>query len=300
MSDNKWTKENIIRLIELYENEKCLWDTRSSDHKNKIKRTDAFIKIANDLNFEEQEVRKKMDSLLTQYRREKKALVLKSGMSSDDLKTPWYAYKYFYFLNNKNDPRKTRSNTSEDVYSEEDFDILDIESVNEDNENDNEKNSEYSVYSNCSTESPKTKKKKLFISPKPAKKVPRKKNQEDEQVKEAYSIMTSCYSKLQDQQSRDELKVYGESVEFRLRKIQNPMSVCLLKNQIDNLLFQAEMDQYNQVTIPVQSTPLLSELQPTASNSPSPQSATSVTPHSQQIQSQDYNMRNHFENSQFY
>jgi len=89
MSDNKWTKENIIRLIELYENEKCLWDTKSSDHKNKIKRTDVFIKIANDLNFEEQEVRKKMDSLLTQYRREKKALVLKSGMSSDDLKTPW-------------------------------------------------------------------------------------------------------------------------------------------------------------------------------------------------------------------
>jgi len=26
MSD-KWTKENIIRLIELYEIEKCLWDT---------------------------------------------------------------------------------------------------------------------------------------------------------------------------------------------------------------------------------------------------------------------------------
>lgn len=60
------------------------------------------------------------------------------------------------------------------------------------------------------------------------------------------------------------------------------------------------MDQYKQVTIPVQSTTLLSEFQPTASNSPSPQSATSVTPHPQQIQLQDYNMRNHFENSQFY
>jgi len=104
----------------------------------------------------------------------------------------------------------------------------------------------------------------------------------------------NVYSKLQNQQPKDELKVYGESVEFRLRKIQNPMSVCLLKNQIGNLLFQAEMDQYKQVTIPVQSTPLLSEFQPTASNSPSPQSATSVTPQTQQIQLQDYNMRNHF------
>lgn len=58
MSDNKWTKENIIRLIELYENEKCLWDSKSPDHKNKIKRTDAFIKIANDPKFEEQEEKK--------------------------------------------------------------------------------------------------------------------------------------------------------------------------------------------------------------------------------------------------
>lgn len=112
--------------------------------------------------------------------------------------------------------------------------------------------------------------------------------------------MTSCYSKLQDQQPRDELKVYGESVEFRLRKIQNPMSVCLLKNQIDNLLFQAQMDQYTQVTMPMQSTLLLSTFQPTASNSTSPQTATLVTQHPQQIQLPDYNMQNHFEDSQFY
>lgn len=85
-----------------------------------------------------------MDSLLTQYRREIKALVLKSGISSDDLKTPWYAYKYFYFLNNKNNSRKTLSNTIEDECSEEDCDVLDVESVTEDDENDNGKKFEYS------------------------------------------------------------------------------------------------------------------------------------------------------------
>jgi len=69
-------------------------------------------------------------------------------------------------------------------YSKEDSDILDTESVNKENENYKEKKSEYSEYSNyCSTESPKTKNKKLFISPKPAKKVPRKKNHDDDQVK---------------------------------------------------------------------------------------------------------------------
>lgn len=39
-------------------------------------------------------------------------------------------------------------------------------------------------------------------------------NEDDDQTKEAYAIMKSCYSKIQENQKRDELKVYGESVEF--------------------------------------------------------------------------------------
>ncbi|KAL4091675.1 hypothetical protein QTP88_026328 [Uroleucon formosanum] len=69
-------------------------------------------------------------------------------------------------------------------------------------------------------------------------------DEDDDQTKEAYAVMKSCYSKIQEAQQRDELKVYGESVELRLRKIKNPMAVCSLKNHIDNLLFKAEMDQY--------------------------------------------------------
>jgi len=33
----KWSNENIVRLIELYENARCLWDTKSSDYENQIK-----------------------------------------------------------------------------------------------------------------------------------------------------------------------------------------------------------------------------------------------------------------------
>lgn len=59
----KWSKEKIFHVIELYENASCLWDTKSSDYKNKIKRRDAFIGIANKLNLEEQEIRKKKMNL---------------------------------------------------------------------------------------------------------------------------------------------------------------------------------------------------------------------------------------------
>jgi len=242
----KWSKEKIINLIQLYEDASCLWNAKSPDYKNKIKRTDAFIDIANKLNAEEQEVRKKIESLLTQYRREKKALILKSGMSSDDIKTPWYAYKYFHFLSKKNAPRITRSNTSEDGESSLlDSYLLESESGNEDtvselNSVEIENHSENVEQSVANLDK---KKKKLFLSPKRPK-MSKRNNEDDDQTKEAYAIMKSCYSKIQKNQQRDELKVYGESVEFRLRKIKNPMSVCLLKNQIDNLLFKAEMDQY--------------------------------------------------------
>jgi len=245
MSD-KWSKEKIIHLIELYENASCLWDSKSSDYKNKIKRKDAFIDIANKLNFEEQEVRKKIESLLTQYRREKKALVLKSGMSSDDVKTPWYAYKYFHFLTKKNTPRITRSNTSEDGESNLfDSDLLETESGNEDSVSEQNSVEIENPSENVEQSVPHfdKKKKKLFLSPK-RQKMSKRNYEDDDQTKEAYAIMKSCYSKIQENKQRDELKVYGESVEFRLRKIKNPITVCLLKNQIDNLLFKAEMDQY--------------------------------------------------------
>lgn len=61
----KWSKEKIIHLIESWnENASCLWDTKSSDFKNKIKRRDAFMGIANKLNkiVQEQEKRKKIES----------------------------------------------------------------------------------------------------------------------------------------------------------------------------------------------------------------------------------------------
>lgn len=70
------------------------------------------------------------------------------------------------------------------------------------------------------------------------------------------------------------------------------MSVCLLKNQIDNLLFKAEMDQYTHDT----SVP-----QPLEQNLLSPQPPSTPSTSTQQArespQSQNFNMQHYV---QFY
>ncbi|KAG8251862.1 hypothetical protein J6590_070986 [Homalodisca vitripennis] len=68
-------------------------------------------------------------------------------------------------------------------------------------------------------------------------------------VNEAYDIMKSCLSDLQSQQPtlRDDYAVYGENVANRLRKIKNPLSLCKLQNAIDNLIFQAEMKELEEM-----------------------------------------------------
>lgn len=56
-------------------------------------------------------------------------------------------------------------------------------------------------------------------------------------------VLPERYLHLQSQK-RDELKVFSELLEHKLRKIKNPRKLCLIKHQIDKLLFDAEMDNY--------------------------------------------------------
>lgn len=50
--------------------------------------------------------------------------------------------------------------------------------------------------------------------------------------------------KIPQNQARDELKIFAELVEHKLRKIKNPKTLCLVKHQIESLLFEAEMDNF--------------------------------------------------------
>ena len=65
------------------------------------------------------------------------------------------------------------------------------------------------------------------------------------QVDVAFNFMTTCFNEMQQEPkpTKNEHAVYRECVTNRIRKIKNPMRLCLVKNKIDILFFEAEMEE---------------------------------------------------------
>ncbi|KAG8289154.1 hypothetical protein J6590_003489 [Homalodisca vitripennis] len=176
-----WDREKILTLIKLYEQHSLLWNPREENYKMKNKRNDSLKVIATEIGADVEVVKKKIDSLLSQYRREKKIAESKSGMGSDEKKTHWWVLKHFAFLNDKFTPRPTYSSLQpqqeviENSYQQEDM-IEDEEKVGEGS-------------------------------------------------------------------TRDALSIYGENIASRLKNICNRRRQLILMNKIDNLLFEAEIEE---------------------------------------------------------
>lgn len=64
-------KEQCLKLIRLYGEYRRLWDAQCPDYTNRGLREDAWRKISQEMNLPIAELKKKMDSLLGSYRREK-------------------------------------------------------------------------------------------------------------------------------------------------------------------------------------------------------------------------------------
>ncbi|XP_048481508.1 uncharacterized protein LOC125489531 [Plutella xylostella] len=96
-----WCNERVLKLIELYQNYECLWDTAHREYKNKLIKQDAWDSIAKTLDVPVKEVESKVHTLRSQFSRERKKLKSskKTGTGSDDvLNITWFAYKPLLFL----------------------------------------------------------------------------------------------------------------------------------------------------------------------------------------------------------
>lgn len=106
----EWTEDMCLKLIEIYRDYPILWDPTNSQFKLAKKKIDIWQLIAKEFNCEISEVKKKIESLLTSYRRElRRENTTFSGMGTEDLyKSKWFAFKAMQFLNIKFRPRKTK------------------------------------------------------------------------------------------------------------------------------------------------------------------------------------------------
>ncbi|XP_069684004.1 uncharacterized protein [Periplaneta americana] len=118
-------KEQSIRLIELYKNHSFLWDPKDEAYHKRVKRENAWKEMSAILQQPVSTLKSKMRTLMGSYRsersREKKSRISGSG-SVDIYESKWFAYKYFDFLKDKDNPNVTldtvRSKESQEVTTE--------------------------------------------------------------------------------------------------------------------------------------------------------------------------------------
>jgi hypothetical protein len=98
----EWSNTVSLRLIGLYREKELLWNPTHADYKSKLKRLDAWNETSQLLGCDQTEVRKKMESLLTSFRRERQKEEMKTGSGADEAyKSSWFAFKCMLFLRGK-------------------------------------------------------------------------------------------------------------------------------------------------------------------------------------------------------
>lgn len=95
-----WTKENILKLIQLFHDKPELWDKKNKNYKMKEIRNLAWAKIKISMNVERHEVERKMRSLIGQFQREQKKIRVRGTPSQ------WFYYKRMLFLK---EPRRCKN-----------------------------------------------------------------------------------------------------------------------------------------------------------------------------------------------
>lgn len=100
-----------LKLISLYREKPILWDSTQNDYKNIKKKYDCWTELASEMGADVTSVKKKMDSLLGSFRRERSRQedTRRSGAGTDDMYvSKWFAFNDMKFLANKFTPRQTK------------------------------------------------------------------------------------------------------------------------------------------------------------------------------------------------
>lgn len=107
----EWPTDKCIQFIEEYKNRPLLWDRDHIHNRITERKLKAWEEMAGIFNTETWELKKKMNSLLASYRRERQKVRIKTmkhrnGEKVDSTSSTWFAYPSFKFLHDKYLERK--------------------------------------------------------------------------------------------------------------------------------------------------------------------------------------------------
>lgn len=97
-----WTKSKIFILIDLYHNHPCLWYPKHVDYRNRKEKSDAFNEISDTMDCDVHEVKRKVESLLASFRRERQKYDLHVTSNANGVyKSKWFGFDKMAFLLDK-------------------------------------------------------------------------------------------------------------------------------------------------------------------------------------------------------
>lgn len=106
----EWTTEKSLKLIELYRERPLLWDPTDSQYKLGKNKLAAWKEIADLMKTDATEVKKKTESLLASFRRERQREgTILSGTGVDEVyRSKWFAFQSMAFLIDKFKSRRIK------------------------------------------------------------------------------------------------------------------------------------------------------------------------------------------------
>ncbi|XP_068226262.1 uncharacterized protein [Palaemon carinicauda] len=173
-SNLHWSRKDTTWLISMYRQQSCLWNVKSADYKNRKMRLAALTAIKTELqkkhgNITIKDIKKKLDTLRSQYRREMRQLEnsRKSGSLTDDVYSPkCWCFGDLSFLTDGDTMRTSPSNINLDTFKEAVVEHSDHEVTGKNKEEDENQNSKDISFSAGNRQIlPNVSLKKLLLSP---------------------------------------------------------------------------------------------------------------------------------------
>ncbi|XP_072391603.1 uncharacterized protein [Diabrotica undecimpunctata] len=239
----EWSKLAVIEFLNLYENERVLWDPSHKLHKNSHEVHDAWKRIQTEFSLKKSvgDLKKKKDTLMGCFRKclSKIKASERSGVDTDGIYKPtWFAFDIMArFLIHYNTPLDDTPN--ETIHLEN----IKLENITEEHDSYIENETEYDDISNI-----------LVSSAEPSILTTKRKATSDDSINEMtkiskitqdiiYDKMENAYDifqKTSQLREKDECDLFGELVAKRLRALGQHERDYLM-HQMENMMYQAKM-----------------------------------------------------------
>ncbi|KAM3957524.1 uncharacterized protein ACR2FA_008491 [Aphomia sociella] len=244
MTDVEWTNDLVIKLVEEYRKKPELWDSSHSWYRVQTAKYEAWTALSNKFDCDIADLRKKLNSIFASHRREKAKL--RSGG-----RTLWFLYNHLKFLpnhldNDNNTDVVSPNHSNTDEYFEQ--------QTSDDNNHDADDDHEDIVIK----EEPLIKTYVKHVEPKTYKYSTHKprltKPQKRRIIRETTSSVSRIDSKILEtlrlirksdlSRKKDECDSFGEYIADSLRK-HDDRTQSMIKQAINNILFEQEMKKYS-------------------------------------------------------